>query len=33
VETSRFVDPARVLIQVDQPLIVEVIQLTLNHGV
>ena len=26
-------DPARVLVMVEQPLLVEVIKLTLNHGV
>jgi DNA-binding response OmpR family regulator len=33
VETSPVAGPPRVLILVDQPLIVEVIKLTLNHGV
>jgi DNA-binding response OmpR family regulator len=33
VETLPLVGPARVLILVDQPLIAEVIKLTLNHGV
>ena len=31
--TARPVGPARVLVMVEQPLIVEVIKLTLNHGV
>jgi DNA-binding response OmpR family regulator len=33
VETSPLVGPPRVLILIDQPLIAEVIELTLNHGV
>ena len=32
-ETSPLVSPRRVLLLVDQPLIGEVIELTLNHGV
>ena len=29
---SEATDPARVLVMVEQPLLVEVIKLTLNHG-
>lgn len=32
-ETSRLGGPARVLVMVEQPLIADVIELTLNHGV